>query len=96
VLTTLATVTQIYLGSSSSGLHLIIYGLAVVTVILTMPPGQGIIHPIMRLLGYGEDTERRQRGGQAVGQAAAHDGGPKPAPAATGKLSGKPSAGVGK
>ncbi|WP_198083892.1 branched-chain amino acid ABC transporter permease [Variovorax sp. E3] len=56
VLTTLATITQLYLGSSSSGLHLIIYGLAVVSVILFMPPGQGIIHPILRLLGLGPQT----------------------------------------
>lgn len=54
VLTTLGTVSQIYLGSSSSGMHLIIYGFAVVMVILFMPPGQGILHPILRLLGLSE------------------------------------------
>jgi branched-chain amino acid transport system permease protein len=54
VLTTLATITQIYLGSSSSGLHLIIYGAAVVAVVLFMPPGQGIIHPILKMLGLSE------------------------------------------
>jgi branched-chain amino acid transport system permease protein len=54
ILTTLATLTQIYLGNSSFGLHLIIYGLAVVSVILFMPPGQGIIHPILRLLGLND------------------------------------------
>lgn len=80
VLTTLATVTQIYLSSSSAGLHLIIYGLAVVGVIMYMPPGQGIIHPIMRLLGYGDP---------AADQSA------KSTPQA-GKLTGKPPAGVRK
>ncbi len=60
VLTTLATVTQIYLGSSSSGLHLIIYGAAVVAVILFMPSGQGIIHPILKFLGLsGKDAAKK-------------------------------------
>jgi len=54
VLTTLATITQIYFGGSSSGLHLIIYGTAVVAVILFMPPGHGIIHPILKVLGLAE------------------------------------------
>ena len=54
VLTTLATVTQIYLGSSSFGLHLIIYGAAVVAVVLFMPSGQGIIHPISKMLELAE------------------------------------------
>ena len=57
VLTTLATITQIYLGSSSSGLHLIIYGAAVVAVVLFMPPGQGIIHPILKTLGLAEKDD---------------------------------------
>ena len=62
VLTTLATTTQIYLGSSSSGLHLIIYGTAVVAVILFMPPGQGIIHPILKLLGLAQGDGARRAG----------------------------------
>lgn len=80
VLTTLATLTQIYLSSSSAGLHLIIYGLAVVGVILYMPQGQGIIHPIMRLLGYGDQTGTTSK---------------KSAPHA-GALAGEPPAGAGK
>jgi branched-chain amino acid transport system permease protein len=68
VLTTMATVTQIYLGSSSSGLHLIIYGLAVVGVILYMPPGQGIIHPIMRLLGYGGQVAGKSKSASHAGK----------------------------
>jgi len=51
VLTTLGTLTQIYLGGSNLGLHLVLYGMAVVTVVVFMPPGHGIIHPIMRLAG---------------------------------------------
>lgn len=56
VLTTLGTVTQVYLGSSNAGLHLIIYGLAVVCVVLFMPAGQGIIHPILRWLGRASES----------------------------------------
>ena len=59
VLTTLAQLTQVYLGGSSSGLHLIIYGTAVVLVILFMPSGQGVIHPLLRLLRMGPSQEIR-------------------------------------
>ncbi len=54
ILTTLGTITQIYLGSSSFGLHLIIYGTAVIAVVLFMPPGHGILHPILKLLEFFE------------------------------------------
>lgn len=60
VLTTLATITQIYFSGSSSGLHLIIYGLAVISVVLFLPPGHGIIHPIMDLLGLTKKAGARQ------------------------------------
>jgi branched-chain amino acid transport system permease protein len=70
MLTTLATTTQIYLGSSSSGLHLIIYGAAVVAVVLFMPPGQGIIHPILKMLGLAEKDGATKSDGR-VSEAAA-------------------------
>ncbi|MGI4847699.1 MAG: branched-chain amino acid ABC transporter permease [Janthinobacterium lividum] len=93
VLTTLATVTQIYLGSSSAGLHLIIYGLAVVAVIMYMPPGQGIIHPIMRLLGYGDGSSKQRL-------PAPHEQGSESRPNAAGPhagtIGGAPTAGAGK
>jgi len=52
-LTTIAQVTNVYWGDSIPGLNLIIYGIAVVSVILFMPPGQGIINLVLRVLGLG-------------------------------------------
>ena len=60
ILTTLATVTQVYLGSSSSGLHLIIYGAAVIAVILFMPAGEGIVHYVFRWLGLDESHTKKK------------------------------------
>lgn len=71
VLTGIAQITEVYLGGSIPGLHLIIYGAAVVLVILFMPSGQGIIHPILKLLGLapaiqgqlpGEHESKKQLG----------------------------------
>jgi branched-chain amino acid transport system permease protein len=58
VLTAIAQITQGYLGGSIPGLHLIIYGIAVVLVIRFMPPGQGIIH-LISLLRWGRAIRRK-------------------------------------
>ena len=75
-LTAIAQITHIYWGDSIPGLHLIIYGVAVVSVILFMPPGQGIINIIFRLIGksraesgpgrIGEDIEKTKEAGEAT------------------------------
>jgi branched-chain amino acid transport system permease protein len=57
VLTAIAQLTQGYLGGSIPGLHLIIYGIAVVLVIRFMPPGQGIIH-LISMLHWGRARRR--------------------------------------
>ena len=63
-LTTIAQVTNVYWGDSIPGLNLIIYGIAVVSVILFMPPGQGIINLVLRLIGMGprkaEEADRAE------------------------------------
>ena len=73
-LTAIAQITHIYWGDSIPGLHLIIYGVAVVAVILFMPPGQGIINLIFRLIGrsprkaeerIGEEIEKTKEAGEA-------------------------------
>lgn len=59
VLTAIAQITNVYWGDSIPGLHLIIYGIAVVSVILFMPPGQGIINLVLRALGLGPAVAAR-------------------------------------
>jgi branched-chain amino acid transport system permease protein len=61
-LTAIAQVTNVYWGDSIPGLHLIIYGVAVVAVILFMPPGQGIINIVLRLIGSGPRKAEKKVG----------------------------------
>lgn len=56
LLTAVGEITRVYLGDSIQGLHLIIYGMAVVFVILYLP--RGIIDPIMNLIGLGSKKQK--------------------------------------
>jgi branched-chain amino acid transport system permease protein len=61
LLVTFSTVAQTYFGSTTSGIHLIIYGIAVVLTILLMPSGQGLIHLVTRWLGIDEEAENAEK-----------------------------------
>lgn len=56
LLTAVGEITRVYLGDSIQGLHLIIYGMAVVLVILYLP--KGIIDPILNLIGLGNKKQK--------------------------------------
>ncbi len=56
LLTALSTVAQMYMGGTTSGLHLIIYGVAVILTIMFMPSGKGLIHLVTRALRIDDDA----------------------------------------